>query len=224
MPRTGQRPMALMSGVVIVAAVAASAANPARAQTASGRSVYVGGSVFDDVKRFSGDPSKATLDGQAIGGAAQLGTALGDRWDIEIGIEVPTFTSSLQSRPEVANKSTTITLQDRTQNRAVTVPAVVRFHNLPHGRVQLGYLAGVDFVRLQRKFDTLAPAGTPAGLVPKPHEIVGYAATPVLGFDARIAINDRLAVVPAVRASVLNVVTQVSGLLIRPQIGLHWMF
>jgi hypothetical protein len=219
-----RRPRALVGAAAIVAAVAACAANPARAQTGPGGSVYAGGSVFADVKRFSGDPSNKPLDGQAVGGAAQLGTSLGDRWDIEIGIEVPAFTSSIQPHPVVANKATTITLQDRTENRVISVPAIVRFRSAPHGRVQLGYLAGLSIVRLQRNFDTLAPAGTPGGLVPKPHEIVGYAAAPVLGVDARIAINGRLAVVPAVRASVLNVVTQVSGVLVRPHIGLRWTF
>jgi hypothetical protein len=186
--------------------------------------VYVGGGILADVKRFSGDPSVPTLDGQAVAGAAAAGTSLADRWDIEIGIEVPAFTSHLEAHPVVLNRSTTIALQDRVQNRAIAVPALLRFRGAAHRRVQLGYLVGLSIVRLQRDFDTLAPAGTPAALVPKAHETLGYGAAPVLGLDAQIAITDHLALVPAIHVSVLNVVGQVSGVLIRPQVGLRWMF
>jgi hypothetical protein len=184
----------------------------------------VGAGVLADVKRFSGDPSVPTLDGQAIAGAVTAGSSLSDRWDIEIGIEVPASTSHLEPHPVVVGKAGTITLQDRIQNRVIAVPVLIRFRGASYRRVQVGYLFGLSVVRLDRQFDTLAPAGTPAALVPKTHEELGYGAAPVLGFDARIAITDHLAVVPSLRVEALNVVTQVSGILIRPQAGLRWTF
>lgn len=213
------RSLALAAGC---GALVMSASRPAGAQTQPSEGVYVSGSALGDVKRFSGDPTTNALDGQSFGGAVTLGTSIATRWDLEIGVDVPAFTSTLQPRPVTLRRST-IALQSRTRNRTVSVATLVRFRSAPRGRVQLGYLAGLSFVRLHRKFDTLAPAGIPASLIPKPHKSVDYGAAPTAGVDAQIAIVAHLSVVPGIHASVFNL-EGVSGVLLRPRIGVRWTF
>ncbi len=222
MPRFGGWQFApLGGGLVILITVLSSSVH---AQTGAGGNVFVGGAVFEDIKRFSGDPATDNLSGQAAGGAVSVGTALTPRWDIELGLEVPARTVNLQPHPVVVNKSTTIVLQDRVQNRPVTVPVLIRFHSEARRRVQLEYAAGLSIVRLRRDFDTLAPAHTPAALIPKAHTTLGYASAPVLELDARIEITNHLDLVPAISASVFNVEAQVGAVLIRPRVGLRWTF
>jgi len=37
-------------------------------------------------------------------------------------------------------------VQDRTRNRSITAPVLIRFHGSAHRRVRLGYLVGLSFV------------------------------------------------------------------------------
>ena len=105
----------------------------------------------------------------------------------------------------------------------MSVAALVRYHTAPRGRVQLGYLGGVLFLRLQRQFDTQGPADTPISLIPRPLEVMDYGAAPVVGVDARITIAPHLSVVPAFHASAFEF-RDVSGVLLRPRIGVRWTF
>ena len=213
------RPLALAAGS---AALVMSASRPADAQAQPSEGVYVSASALADVKRFSGDPTTNVLDGQSLGGAVTLGASIATRWDVELGVDIPEATSNLQPRSVTLRRST-ITLQSRTVNRMVSVAALVRFRSLPHARLQLGYLAGVSFLRLHRQFDTLAPADTPASLIPKPHESVDYGAAPTVGVDVQIAILAHLSIVPGIHASVFNL-DGVSGVLLRPRVGVRWTF
>ena len=194
----------------------------AEAQTTLAETAYVTGGVFVDVKRFSGDPSEGILDGAAAGGAVAIGTYIGSRWDLQLGLDIGGFSQTERPRTITFGKET-ITLTSVAENKVSTVATLLRFRSTPHGRVRLGYLGGLTFVRLYRKFHTEAPAGTPAGLIPKPNEHVDYSAAPTVGIDARIAINDHLSIVPGIYACVFRFVDD-SGVLVRPRIGVRWAF
>lgn len=222
MPRIGGRAPIAVVGALVIAVTGLSSS--ARAQSADAGKVYVGGAIFEDIKRFSGDPSTDTLSGQTGGGAISVGTSLTTRWDIELGLEVPALTSNVQPHPVVINKSRTIQLQDRVRNRAVTIPMLMRFHSEARRRVQLEYAAGLSVVRLQRNFDTLSPPDTPAAVIPKAHTTLGYASAPVLEADARVAITSHLDLVPAISASVFDIESQASAVVVRPRVGLRWTF
>lgn len=193
----------------------------AHAQSAGGRT-YVGAGIIGDVKRFSGDVSERGLDGETAGGAVVIGTALHPRWDLQLGVDVPRFTDASRDR-NVTFQRRIITLQSVTENQALSVATLARFHGVHRGRLQLGYLAGLSIVRLRRNFHTDAPPDTPPALVPKPLRTVAYAAGPTLGIDARIDLASHLSVVPALHATAFSV-PDTSAVLLRPRVSLRWTF
>ncbi|MGH9144630.1 MAG: hypothetical protein ACRD2I_26115 [Vicinamibacterales bacterium] len=192
------------------------------AQPARGDGLYVSGAALGDLKRFSGDPDTNILDGEAFGGAITLGTSVSPRWDLEVGVEVPRFTTNLQPRVLTVRRST-ITLQSRTRNQPLSVTTLVRFRGATRGRVQLGYLGGLSVLRLQRRFDTEAPADTPASLIASPHALVQYGTAPTLGVDARVALAGHLSLVPALHVTAFSL-QDIGGVLVRPRIAIRWTF
>lgn len=195
----------------------------AHAQQPRGRErVYVGGSLLADIKRFSGDTTDPTLDGESMGGGVTIGTALASRWDLQLGVDVPRFSGTSHDRLVTLQKFA-FTLQSVTRNQTLSVATLIRFHGGRHGRVQLGYLGGLSVVRLRRDVHTEAPDGTPAGLIPRPDFSVGYTAAPTLGIDAQIVIADHLSLVPGLQATVFSL-PDTSGILLRPRLGLRWTF
>jgi hypothetical protein len=197
-------------------------AETAQAQTAVAERAYVTGGVFVDVKRFSGDPTEGILDGEAAGGAVAVGTFIGSRWDLQLGLDMGGFSRTERPRTITIGKDT-FSLTSIAENKVVSVTTLLRFRATPHGRVRLGYLGGLSFVRLHRKFHTEAPDGTPPGLIPKPDEQLDYSAAPTVGIDARIAINDHLSLVPGIYACVFRFGDE-SGVLVRPRVGVRWAF
>lgn len=208
--------------VTAIAALLLTCAGSAAAQTPMSESGYVTGGAFVGVKRFSGDPAEATLDGTTTGGTLAVGTSIGPRWDLQVGLDVTGFSRTQRSR-DITFQRRTITLTSVTENQALSVATLLRFRSAAHGRVRLGYLGGLSFVRLHRRFRTDAPDGTPAGLIPRSEARVDYSAAPTVGIDARIAMTEHLAVIPGIHACVFRFADE-SGLVVRPRIGIRWAF
>jgi hypothetical protein len=197
-------------------------ARMAGAQTQQTGGAYVSGSVLADLKSFSGDPSSDVLSGHGIGGAVAVGSSLGSRWDVEVGVDAPRFTEKTESST-VTIRRELITLESRTKNRTLSVSALLRYRASPGKRLTIGYLAGLSFLRLQRRFDTQGPDGTPDALIPRPQELVDYGPAPTLGVDMGVPVTLRLSVVVAVHATAFAF-REVSGVLVRPRIGVRWQF
>jgi hypothetical protein len=198
------------------------APNAAEAQTTIAESAYVTGGTFVGVKRFSGDPTEGTLDGTVPGIAIAVGTSIGSRWDLQVGVDVTGFSQTRRAR-DITFLRDTITLTSVVENQVTSVATLLRFRSAPHGRVRLGYLGGLSFVRLHRRFHTDAPDDTPAGLIPRPDERVDYSAAPTVGLDARIAVTEHLSVIPGIHACVFRFADE-SGILVRPRVGVRWAF
>lgn len=195
---------------------------PAAAQPPVAERAYATVGLVGDVKRFSGDPAESTLDGQVAGGAVAIGTFIGSRWDLQLGLDMGGFSRTQHPR-DITLQRDTITLTSVAENQVLSVATLLRFRASSHGRLRLGYLGGLTFVRLHRKFHTTAPAGTPSALIPKPDERVDYSAAPTVGIDARIELTEHLSLVPGLHACVFRLSDE-SGLLVRPRIGLRWAF
>ena len=194
----------------------------ASAQSAIAESAYVTGGVFVDIKRFSGDPGEAVLDGSVPGGTVAVGTHIGSAWDLQLALDVPGF--SRTERPRVITfQKETFTLTSVTENQALSVATLLRYRAKPHGRLRLGYLGGLSFIRLHRRFHTEASEDTPPGLIPKNDERVDYSAAPTVGIDARIVLSPHLAIVPGIHACVFRFGNE-SGILVRPRVGVRWSF
>lgn len=220
MPSTRSwRPLLLVTSC---AALVIAAASRADAQAPSPAGVYVSGGVLADVKRFSGDPTESTLDGEAIGAVVTLGTSIGTEWDLEIGLDLPRSSDRIRER-SITLRSSTITLRSTTRNRAVAVTTLVRFRPSRQGRLHLGYVAGISFLHLGQEFETVGADSVPASLLPRPVQSVDYSAAPTVGVDAQIAMGTHLSIVPAIHASAFKT-KEVSGILLRPRLSVRWAF
>jgi hypothetical protein len=208
--------------LVCAAGVILAVSADARAQSATAERAYVTGGAFVDIKRFSGDPTEGILDGNPLGAAVAVGTHIGSRWDLQAGLDATGFSRTERPRSVTLLKET-YTLTSIAENQVVSVATLMRYRASSHGRWRLGYLGGLSFVRLQRRFHSEASTGTPAGLIPKPDETVDYSAAPTVGLDARFALSRHLSLVPAVYACVFRFGND-SGLLFRPRIGIRWSF
>lgn len=219
MPRL---PSVLLFRGLVAAALLAGLPADAHAQSGSTGRTYVSGSLLADIKRFSGDPNEPVLDGESVGGGVTIGTGLWPRWDLQVGVDIPRFTATSRARSVTLQRSTFM-LQSVTENRSLSVATLVRFHGATLGRVQLGYLGGLSFLRLRRDVHTVAPEKTPAGLIPKRASTVDFSAAPTIGIDARIMMGDHLSLVPGVHATVFSL-SDANGLLLRPRLALRWSF
>ena len=216
---TRRRPRLLFVAVSLLVLSSA----PARAQNVVPERAYVTGGAFVDVKRFSGDPTIATLDGSSAGAAIAVGTFIGSHWDLQLGLDVTGFSRTERPRTVTLQK-TVISLTSITESQVLSVATLLRYRAAPHGRFRLGYLGGLSFIRLDRRYSTAAEAGTPEGLIPRPDERVDYSAAPTVGLDARIGLSRHLSLVPGIYACVFRVAADESALLVRPRIGLRWAF
>ncbi len=201
--------------------------SPASAQDPGTGGLALTGSLFAGIKRFSGDPATNVLDGEALGGAAAVGTRLADRWLIQLEVEAASFSTHLQPhdvRLGTGKNATTITVQRRTLNRPFLVSALAGYRSAPHGRLRFQYLAGLTFLHLDRQTDTVAPAGTPAALIAPSSEVRTNGPAATVGVDAELTLTAHLSLVPAVRATAFNASDAPSGFLIRPAVGLRWTF
>lgn len=217
-----QKQFVLISSLARAAALTLTAVTIGGAASADAQSVYVGAGVLADIKRFSGNTENNIFDGKAPGLGLTLGTHLTNRWGLELGVDTPVGTTEFESRTLQVGRSS-IAVESRTRNRILAVSALVRLRSAPHGRLQFGYLAGLNVARLRREFDTVAPDNTPSSLIPRAVETLDYAMAPRLGVDADIAVTKHLSVVPALHVSVFDF-QDVNVVTLRPKIGVRWTF
>jgi hypothetical protein len=218
---------------------------------------YVNAGGFADMKRFgstngpyhySTPDQKLSLDGTGAGGSVRVGTFLIRQLSLELSIDVGSSTKGDLPNPYrlLAFPQPVPTRQLKARTAFAAVSTVVGFHPESHGRVRLGYLGGLSFVRGTYKSDypnygvpvPLLTVGSPisAGSVPVPiafPPIVTIATLTqrdnklgvVLGFEAAMDMTKHLAVVPDIRAltfSAPNAGPRV--FLIRPGVSVRWSF
>src|SRR5262249_35004558 len=122
---------------ILVLVVTIALTNPARAQSR----VFIGGDVFADLKRFSGDPSMPTVDGNAVGGGASVGVLIGGRWSVSLDAEWSTSTTKtsnvLYPIPLVTPAIPAFPMPT-TSNRLMTTTALLGYHARMGDRVSLG--------------------------------------------------------------------------------------
>jgi hypothetical protein len=218
---------------------------------------YVTAGGFADIKRFgstnaiyyySSPDQKMSLDGTAAGGGVRVGTLLIPQLSLELAIDVGGRTRGTLPDPYrilAIPQPVPVRFPQLTEStKFVAVSTVLGFHPAPHGRVRLGYLGGVSFVRGTYKSDypsygvpvPLFTVGSPTsvGSVPVTFPPIVTVSTLtqrdnklgiVLGFEAAIDMAKHFAVVPEIRA--LTFSAPGAGprvFLIRPGVGVRWRF
>jgi hypothetical protein len=218
---------------------------------AAAQSVYVAGALGADISLASGQESFGFSTpmggGEALSGAARLGTVLNDRFGIELevarGGEIrntsraggpvplaslfPIFLPQIEFRTKITTVSTTASIR---QQVADTVALVylggIVFHRTDN-RVDYrglralpafgGSTIGSGFTFGDFAFDGVTPVGV---VLPSTRvESVRYGAGPVVGFEAHIGYGDHFLIVPSIRMHSLP-----GSWLVRPSVGVGWSF
>lgn len=224
---------------------------------------YVGGAGFADVKLFGasgltyyppgGEPS---LNKIGAGGGLRIGTFLHSKVSLEFAVDAGTATRTTYGYPVVilAIYPPLPSRQLRESTQFITFTTIVGYHPAAHGRVRLGYLAGLSFVRAtytsdlpgyvlpaatfeqgQLSYIPVSTSGSVGSPVPisiptsiyNPQPVTRHDLTggTMLGFEAAVQLGKRLAIVPEVRAVMFKQPNAGPGVfLIRPGIGVRWGF
>jgi hypothetical protein len=234
-----------MRSILTLAFVLFIATMPAAAQTSP--STYIGVSVIGEFAHFGGvDVDGAALsavtgfdtsrNGKTIGVGVFLGRALGERWGVEfefvrggtikerqtqaigaglgggaIGVgptAIPNFEFSVES-----------------EQQHTSFGAIAWARQELGARVDLSFLGGVSFNRVEAEQEIAISASTVGMLLPIPREsnTVRYGVGPVVGLEAAIDIAEHVALTGGLRVRGLNV-TSLSGWLVQPAAGLRWVF
>ena len=213
--------------------------------TAGAQEAYVSASLTGDVVRFSGSETAGvpdvSPDGEALGFALRIGTRLGSAWGVEAQFARPSRIE-FEGRPDViALQAGRVTLPGvdplifppisyrvRTSYRDVLFSTGAWARQDLSARVALVYSGGLGFHRTEREleftFDPIPLFPNVPGLsaiVPRASatKTTTYTARPFAGFDARIRMTDHVELVPGLRLHALD-----GGVLIRPAVGIGWVF
>jgi hypothetical protein len=212
-------PFVSRSNVAILAVLLTAA--PAAAQSRQG-TVFVTGGAFAGIERAAHSTTdgivNADLDtsGTAPGALIGVGTFVTPAWSVqfELGLEGTIDRTTSFTIPGLPISSRT-DVEMGTTSSAV----LVGFHPRAHGRLALGYLGGIAFIRERQAFQEVI-TGAPPELFESPAtETVIYGTTAAVGMDADVAVSRHLAVVPQVRVQ-----TSARGLSIRPGVSARWRF
>lgn len=204
---------------------------------ACAQSFYVGASLLADISRFttietepSAFSSELTAGGEAVGFSLVAGSALGDRWGVELEFVRPGVVEQGIERQfefvpppiPIPRPIPIFEYEIRSEERHTTLTPALWFRQPVGGRAELRYLGGVAFVRRTRQQRVTLDPRVLALSIPAEQEIVEYTVGPMVGLEGRIRMTRQLALVPGLR--VVAVTGGRNGWLIRPGVGVHWTF
>jgi hypothetical protein len=201
---------------------------------------YVGASLLADVSRFTTieiDPSTFSSElaegGETLGFSLVVGTALGDRWGVELEFVRPgVLEHSVDRRIELAPPGIPMPrpipipifeFEIRGSERHTTLTPAVWFRQPIGGRADLCYLGGVTFVRTAREQQVAFDPRLLLLSIPVTQEIVEHTVGPMVGLEGRIRMTSHLALTPGIRLLAITAGGR-NGWLIRPGVGVHWRF
>jgi opacity protein-like surface antigen len=219
--------------VVLVTLLAA--ASPAAAQ-----STYVGASLVSDIARFSKIvPDEGGVgsiiggafdeDGAALGFNVKIGRGITDRWGVEFefarsgefehraNLALPALI------PQRLDLRVPIELEFASERTHTSLAALAWVRQDLGDRVELSYLAGVAFNRVESEFEYDGPriAIFPPVSIPG-YETIFYDVGPAVGVEAAFKFGSA-AVTGGVRLQSAGS-SSGSGWLIRPNVGMRWTF
>ena len=219
----------------------------ALAGDADAQDAYVGASVFGDIVRSSNmnDAPFDAAGGEAVGVALRVGTPLGVPWGIEAEFAWPAeieeeigpvgfplidsvvsvvpagFSWSSLSGSVVSASPLILPSTYRTRERNVSLSTALWFQQQFTRRFSLVYLGGASFYRTERRLEiTYMPRlGIPIVFPPFLSESTIYGVRPMVGVESRIALAERVQLVPGIRMLAGD-----NTWLVRPAVGVNLMF
>ena len=243
----------VMGRLVRAAAVflcASAVATPALAQGGYVGAFLVGDVArFDQYDRARDDSGS----GEALGFALRAGTGLGSRWGLELELvrpgEIendfspdvfPLTGMTISSLPSIAGLPDAtrydplvfpnFSYRYRTSQRNTTLTTSLWVKQEVSARFSLAYLGGIAFGRTSREIEVsyesirpLIPSipslPTIPSILPVISESTTYEVGPMVGVEGRIRLGGQVNLVPGIRLHAIE-----GGWLIRPAVGLEWVF
>jgi hypothetical protein len=230
---------------LVVAVLGALFASPAYAQSA-----YVAGTIGAEIVRTTVVKSTgSTYDGgsgEAFAGSLRIGALVAPRFGVELEFHRPAtidadtngpiyiaagvrdaVAGGLVAEGLVTDASSLAIISQDTRVRVTTTSALAFARQSVGSRVDLVYLGGAGFSRVVHEIEF----GVPRGLVPLGQPVLApyrtrttqYGVGPVVGVEARVGMTDHARLVAGVRLHALGQ-SLVDGWLVRPSVGLAWMF
>ena len=221
--------------IMTIATLLLTAAADVDAQTA-----YVGASLFGDIVRVGGTRTVLSGDvspgGEALGFTVRVGTPLAERWGVEAEFARPAEIEDerandilplalIESLPPGVSLPTGLfpPFSRRTTYRNTTISTGAWVRQGLSARASLVYLGGLGYYRSEREvalsFDPRALIAPLPAILPYETETVMYGVKPFAGLEARIDMGGRAQLVPGIRLHGID-----GGWLVRPGIGVNWMF
>jgi hypothetical protein len=192
--------------------------------SAVAQSTYATASVGTEVSRFmrfeQDIPSDGFTGGEAVFGALRVGTAVGERWGVELEFARPAALnhSSILGSGRLDLPFDEPQLHIKQEKASISMLAWVP--QRVGSAVQLVYLGGVTFHRT-------ATAGRLGPERPADSrfdsKLTEYSTGPTVGMEARIALTTHVQVVPGVRLDGIQVANS-NGWLLRADAGISWVF
>jgi hypothetical protein len=221
------------------------------AVSAGAQSVYVAGTVGADVSRVSHTDSifsSATPNGsETFSGSLRVGSAIGQSWGAELEFVrsaqthdqipasvlplatstaiagLPTATGSFSLTSASANLIPVRLLQSDVRQSHSDLDALIWARQKAGGKVDLVYLGGIVFSRERVEVTQNFPTAL-ALFAPVPNGIfrsttISYGTRPLVGIEALVSLTSHVRLIPGVRVQGI-----VDGWLLRPYVGLGWLF
>jgi hypothetical protein len=220
------------------------------ASSAYAQSPYVGASALADIARFGTAGVGSSSGGEAFGVAVRVGTAITDRWGIDLEFTRPgaieesnrfdfpvpllpalgAVAGTAPTRPAGAGNTTGIggligsifpvPAQLTTTHRFTTLSVMPWVRQSLGSRADIVYLGGLGFLRTASQVDYGGVIILGGGRL---QEYVTYDVAPVVGLDVRVSMTDHLRLVPGVRLMATGDAAP-RGWITRPSVGLQWAF
>lgn len=212
----------------------------ARAQA----TVYVGGNLFADLQRGSGEtsPIAARMDATVAGGGVRVGGFLATRWSLELGVDASAATETTLPLFPTDSELTiggalsgfvrpivSVTINERTRTRTTTTSILVGYHPPIRGRLQAGFKGGMSFVRSSStSTSTIAyapsdPVLAPILQLPAPisntSSLVTFNTAAIVGAELAVAVSPHAAFIPEMRALGFS-----GRVFLRPSTAFRWSF
>jgi hypothetical protein len=208
---------------------------------------YIGAFLVTDVARFDQYDRTGRDDagnGEALGFGLRLGTELGSRWGVEVEFVRPgeitsevvpdvlplatqpafTLTPAIPGLPTPVPEPLVFpsySYRFRTRQRNTTLSTALWVRQEISPRFSLAYVGGVAFGRTSREvevtFEPVRPVIFP--IPPSVSETTTYDVGPMVGVEGRIRMGGHVNLVPGLRLHAIE-----GGWLIRPALGLAWVF
>jgi hypothetical protein len=214
---------------------------------------FLGGDIFAEIKRFSGNPSNPTFDGTTVGGGIRVGMLAAPRVSIELDVDFGASTTRTTTQPigiltavapiPIGNRPTIFPFQSSARNRLTATSALVGYRPSVNGRIRPEFLGGVTFMHMRSTFETsfgpiplaaaaaffgpgvIVPTATIVPITVRPLEQVDNVVAGTVGFGVAIAVGGRFAVVPEVRAHAFSLSNGgPSAFVFRPGTSIRWDF